>query len=86
MAQNYINSLVHYLQILVLNCNLGVARLFSTLQIARPLEPTTRKQITYFLMAGDDDRRPELSYVLYHIQSLSCAFLTLVPVPSGALS
>ncbi|KAI1756338.1 hypothetical protein F4782DRAFT_329175 [Xylaria castorea] len=62
MAHHYIHFFIHYLQILIWNYNLVMARLLNTLRSPRPLRSTNRREITYFVpMADEDDGRPESS-------------------------
>ncbi|KAI0399813.1 hypothetical protein F4802DRAFT_587818 [Xylaria palmicola] len=62
MAHQYIHFFIHYLQLLVWNYNLAMARLLNMLRSPRPIKPMNRREITYFIpMAGGDDERPESS-------------------------
>ncbi|KAI0451205.1 hypothetical protein F5B21DRAFT_390526 [Xylaria acuta] len=62
MAHHYIHFFIHYLQILIWNYNLVMARLLNTLRSPRPLRSANRREITYFVpMAEEADGRPESS-------------------------
>ncbi|KAI0554439.1 hypothetical protein F4679DRAFT_526074 [Xylaria curta] len=59
MAHHYIHFFIHYLQILIWNYHLVMARLINTFRSPRPLRSTNRREITYFVpMAQEDDGRP----------------------------
>ncbi|KAI1425050.1 hypothetical protein F5Y12DRAFT_749455 [Xylaria sp. FL1777] len=59
---HYIQIFIHYLQILIWNYSLVVARLFNRLRNVPSSKPTNRREITYLIgMAEEDDRRPESS-------------------------
>ncbi|KAI0521808.1 hypothetical protein F5B22DRAFT_503017 [Xylaria bambusicola] len=59
---HYIQAFMNYLQVLVWNYSLAVARLLTRLRNAPSLKPTNRREIQYLIgMAEEDDKRPESS-------------------------
>ncbi len=59
---HYIQVFAQYLQILIWDYSLVVARLLSRLRNVPSSKPTNRREITYLIgMAEEDDRRPESS-------------------------
>ncbi|KAI0468115.1 hypothetical protein F4859DRAFT_215164 [Xylaria cf. heliscus] len=62
MAHHYVHFFIHYLQILIWNYKLIMARLLNTLRSPRTMRSANRREITYFVpMAEEDDGRPESS-------------------------
>ncbi|KAJ3554122.1 hypothetical protein NPX13_g10701 [Xylaria arbuscula] len=59
---HYIQAFMNYLQVLVWNYSLVVARYITRLTNTPSLKPTTRREIQYLLtMAEEDDKRPDTS-------------------------
>ncbi|KAI0438864.1 hypothetical protein F4803DRAFT_533518 [Xylaria telfairii] len=58
---HYMNIFIHYLQVLICNYNLVMARLLNTLRSPRPLRSANRREITYFVPTAEEDGRPESS-------------------------